>query len=122
MTKLLNWRYNGKGALSVHIKSMYDIATKLKALGTSISYGELVQYIMAYLPKNYERRALDVNYAQVICIFFVNHPAIYWSCVLHLSHGFRGRTLMSHKEREKWGSKVYKTSLKSKILELRIKH
>jgi hypothetical protein len=55
---------------------MYDIDTKLKALGKSISNGELVQYIMASLPKNYERRALDVNYAQVICNF-VNHPAIY---------------------------------------------
>jgi hypothetical protein len=75
-TKLLNSRYNGKGALSVHTKSMYDIDTKLKALGKSISNGELVQYIMASLPKNYERRALDVNYAQVICNF-VNHPAIY---------------------------------------------
>jgi hypothetical protein len=70
MTKLLNSRYNGKGALSVHIKSMYNIATKLKALGKSISYGELVQYIMASLPKNYERRALDVNYAQVSAFFF----------------------------------------------------
>jgi hypothetical protein len=34
--------YNGKGALSVHIKSMYDIVTKLQALGKSISDGELV--------------------------------------------------------------------------------
>jgi hypothetical protein len=34
---------NDKGALSVHIKSIYDIATKLKALGKSISDGELVQ-------------------------------------------------------------------------------
>lgn len=40
MAKLWN---NDKGALSVHIKSIYDIATKLKALGKSISDGELVQ-------------------------------------------------------------------------------
>jgi hypothetical protein len=45
---------------------MYDIGTKLKALGKSISDGELVQYIMASLPENYMRRALDVNGAQVI--------------------------------------------------------
>jgi hypothetical protein len=38
---------------------MYDIATKLKALGKSIFDGELVQYIMASIPENYERRALD---------------------------------------------------------------
>jgi hypothetical protein len=70
MAKLLNSRYNDKGALSVHIKSMYDIATKLKALGKSISDGELVQFIMASLPENYERRALDVNGAQVICNYY----------------------------------------------------
>jgi hypothetical protein len=34
MAKLINSRYNDKGVLSVHIKSMYDIATKLKHLGS----------------------------------------------------------------------------------------
>jgi hypothetical protein len=34
--------YCGKGALSIHIKSMYDIVTKLKVLGKSISDDELV--------------------------------------------------------------------------------
>ena len=69
MTKLLNSRYNGKGALSIHIRSMTNIATKLKALGKFISDCELVHYIMSSLPENHERHAHQTKYAQVICIF-----------------------------------------------------
>jgi hypothetical protein len=97
MTKLLNSRYNGKGALSIHIKSMYDIANKLEALGKSISDGKLVQYSMASLPENYDRRALDVNYSQVICNFCESPDQMLRLCP-KLSHGFRGRVInLSHK-------------------------
>ncbi|CAO2141013.1 unnamed protein product, partial [Urochloa humidicola] len=58
-----------KGALSVHIKSMVDIAEELNVLGIYISSDHLAQLITDSLPENYKKHANKEKYAQVICNF-----------------------------------------------------
>ena len=61
INKLSTSRYDGRNGLSIHIKSMYNMAAELKALGRFISDDLLVQYLMASLPENYNKRAQNVD-------------------------------------------------------------
>ena len=61
INKLSTSRYNGHNGLSIHIKSMYNIDVELKAFGRFISDDLLVQYLMASLPKNYNKFAQNVD-------------------------------------------------------------
>ena len=61
INKLSTSCYDGRNGLSIHIKSMYNMAAELKALGRFISDDLLVQYLMASLPENYNKHAQDVD-------------------------------------------------------------
>ena len=61
INKLSTSRYDWHNGLSIHIKSMYNMAAELKALGRFISDDLLVQYLMASLPENYNKRAQNVH-------------------------------------------------------------
>ena len=54
-------RYDGRNGLSIHIKSMYNMAAELKALGRFISDDLLVPYLMASLLENYNKHAQNVD-------------------------------------------------------------
>ena len=53
--------YDGHNGLSIYIKSIYNMAAELKALGRFISDDLLVQYLMASLPENYNKHAQNVD-------------------------------------------------------------
>ena len=61
INKLSTSRYDGHNGLSIHIKSMHNMAAELKALGRFISDDLLVQYLMTSLPENYNKRARNVD-------------------------------------------------------------
>ena len=61
INKLSTSRYDGHSGLSIHIKGMYNMVDELKALGRFISDDLLVQYLMASLPKNYNKCAQNVD-------------------------------------------------------------
>ena len=61
INKLSTSRYDGRNGLSIHIKSMYNMAAELKALGRFISDDLLVPYLMASLLENYNKRAQNVD-------------------------------------------------------------
>ena len=61
INKLSTSRYDGCNGLSIHIKSMYNMAAELKALGRFISDDLLVSYLMASLLENYNKRAQNVD-------------------------------------------------------------
>jgi len=61
INKLSTSRYDGRNGLSIHIKSMYNMAAELKALGRFISDDLLVSYLMASLLENYNKRAQNVD-------------------------------------------------------------
>ena len=61
INKLSTSRYDGHSGLSIHIKSMYNMVAELKALSRFISDDLLVQYLMASLPENYNKRAQNVD-------------------------------------------------------------
>ena len=61
INKLSTSRYDWHNGLSIHIKSMYNMAAELKALGRFISDDLLVPYLMASLLENYNKRAQNVD-------------------------------------------------------------
>ena len=61
INKLFTSRYDGHNGLSIYIKSIYNMAAELKALGRFISDDLLVQYLMASLPENYNKHAKNVD-------------------------------------------------------------
>ena len=61
INKLSTSRYDGHNGLSIHIKSMYNMAAELKALGRFISDDLLVPYLMASLLENYNKHAQNVD-------------------------------------------------------------
>jgi len=61
INKLSTSRYDGRNGLSIHIKSMYNMAAELKALGRFISDDLLVPYLMASLLENYNKHAQNVD-------------------------------------------------------------
>jgi len=61
INKLSTSRYDGRNGLSIHIKSMYNMAAELKALGRFISDDLLVPYLMASLLENYNKRAQNMD-------------------------------------------------------------
>jgi hypothetical protein len=72
-------RYDGQSGLSIHIKSMYNMAAELKTLGRFISNDLLVQYLMASLSENYNKRAQNV-YTQVRCKFYESPDQVKNQC------------------------------------------
>ena len=61
INKLSTSRYDERNGLSIHIKSMYNMAAELKALGRFISDDLLVQYLMASLLENFNKHAQNVD-------------------------------------------------------------
>ena len=61
INKLSTSRYDGCNGLSIHIKSMYNMAAELKALARFISDDLLVPYLMASLLENYNKHAQNVD-------------------------------------------------------------
>ena len=61
INKLSTSHYDGRNGLSIHIKSIYNMAAELKALGRFISDDLLVSYLMASLLENYNKRAQNVD-------------------------------------------------------------
>ena len=61
INKLSVSRYDGRNGLSIHIKSMYNMAAELKALGRFISDDLLVPYLMTSLLENYNKHAQNVD-------------------------------------------------------------
>jgi hypothetical protein len=61
INKLSTSRYDGQSGLSRHINSMHYMVAKLKKLGRFISDDLLVQYLMASVSENYNKRAQDVD-------------------------------------------------------------
>ena len=61
INKLSISRYDGHSGLSIHTKSMYNMAAELEALGRFISDDLPVQYLMASLPENYNKHAQDMD-------------------------------------------------------------
>ena len=67
--KLTSSCFNDQGVLSVHIKSMLNLAEKLRVPGKHISSDQLAQFITNSLPENYKKRTHEEEYAQMICNF-----------------------------------------------------
>ena len=53
--KLINSRYDGISGLGNHVKSLFDMAYELKALGLDVSNEFMVNCLMNSMPKNHDK-------------------------------------------------------------------
>jgi hypothetical protein len=63
--KLINSRYDGINGLGNHVKSLFDMAYELKALGLDVSNEFMVNCLMSSMPKNHDKFAMVCKFLQV---------------------------------------------------------
>ena len=66
--KLLNSRYDGISGLGNHVKSLFDMAYELKALGLDVSDEFMVNCLMSSMPENHNKHAQNDKFP-IVCKF-----------------------------------------------------
>ena len=65
---LLNFRYDGISGLGNHVKSLFDMAYELKALGLDLSDEFMLNCLMNSMPENYNKHAQNDKFS-IVCKF-----------------------------------------------------
>jgi len=65
---LLNSRYDGISGLGNHVKSLFDMAYELKALGLDVSNEFMVNYLMNSMLENHNKHARNDKFP-IVCKF-----------------------------------------------------
>ena len=62
---LINSRYDGISGLGNHVKSLFDMAYELKALGLHVSDEFMVNCLMSSMPENHTKHAQNDKFPTV---------------------------------------------------------
>ena len=65
---LINSHYDGISDLGNHVKSLFDMAYELKALGLDVSNEFMVNYLMNYMLENHNKHARNDKFP-IVCKF-----------------------------------------------------
>ena len=63
--KLINSRYDGISGLGNHVKSVFDMAYDLKALGLDVSNEFMANCLMSFMPENHTKHAQNDKFSMV---------------------------------------------------------